>query len=289
MSISFFGSGPITNQELQAIEEDTQVDQTQVNEDSAPTEEDAETVVAIMETNESAEAPEDMGEESMSISDRPSFWEETGLDPATDPITEEELENTEEREAFETINKPIGEIKIEEARRSESGETVESFPEADVGRLEAIGRQYAGTCESIVGLDVLPEEKPYIVATVMQEIRNGFGRRGLIFIRKFKSGRARPEEYRIFRKKIFLEKEFLQVGVIPGSNYIFPSKYEEYLSRIGLPKDDVLVFEDEDVEPTQVYVYLIKVKWNLNEEGRKILPDDRSILFDAAARGGFTI
>lgn len=284
MAISFFGTGPITTADLDRATGVTEtVEDTQINEESAPSEEDAGVVVGIMETEESAPPPVE-DEEYLSITDRPDFWEETGLDRSTDPVTQEELDLADERELFETVNEPIGAIIIAEARRDAAGDVVESFPEEDTGRLESMGRTYAGTCESIVGTDVLNAEKPYVIATLAQRIEGGFSKSNVVFIRKFLSLRGRAESYKVLRKRAFYSGDFVEVGSMPGANNVFPEKYNKYLESLRVPKHNILVFEDMDINPTEVYIYLIKVKWNLKTPEE--LASDAELLFRAGAELG---
>lgn len=262
--IGTFGPGPVTNQDLQNLD-------TQVNEDSVPQEEDAATVTGVMETEESA-APPPPESESLSLSDMPDFYAETGLLEGSDPVTEEELENTEEREAFVRDKEPVGRILIEENRRERLGETETIFPEADPGRLGEMGRRFESGTESFTGLELQQSEKPYIAATLAAEIANCFAKKNVIFVRKFTSDRGISEKYTLLRKRIFWEGEFVEIASMEGSSFIVPEKYKKHVEIIGLPEDRLIIFEDADIQPNEVYIYKVVLDWDLGSNSEGLVP-----------------
>lgn len=131
-----------------------------------------------------------------------------------------------------------------------------------------VGREFEKIGESWSGPELTNKEKTRILATMAGNIINGFPTRCVLFIKKFTSDRGLADNYTILRKRIFDETQFQEIVSLSASAVPrLPTKYTDIIDTFPYENKDIWVYEDLDIDPTNVYIYRINVKWSeLSEE-----------------------
>jgi hypothetical protein len=133
-------------------------------------------------------------------------------------------------------------------------------------------RVFADTTERHQGAILAEQEKPVILASIANNINNGFAKSCILVIRKFKSERGYPEYYEVFRKTLFKDSEFAKIAKLDNVMMVASKSFTSIAEMNNLKLSDILTFEDSSIESGQIYVYKIVVKWNRGKDSDQTLP-----------------
>lgn len=115
--------------------------------------------------------------------------------------------------------------------------------------------------EKTTGVELKKWEKPRVVATIAENIRNGYPSSNAVVFKKLTSNRAQVSRYTIYRKSVFKDKEFVKIAELTNEQVSVAEKYIDTVKELGYNTKDVFVFVDNFIPINATYVYKIEVEW----------------------------
>lgn len=117
--------------------------------------------------------------------------------------------------------------------------------------------------EFSTGTALKEEEKPKILGNIIEDVRrDGFGRRNSLIIRKMKSSRGTVKFYKILRKNMFTDSDFIEIARLDPASLFLETRYNDLVAGMGETSNSAFVFTDNAIQINTIFVYKLQVEWN---------------------------